>query len=53
LGSFAQTFVIVIASQLVLSGVWDAWVENRPFSADRAIGALLAFAGAAWISWRG
>lgn len=48
-----QTFVIVIASQLALSGIWDAWVEGRAFSVDRAIGAALAFAGAAWISWRG
>lgn len=47
-----QTFVIVVASQLVLSGVWDAWIEDRPFSVDRAIGAGLALAGAAWVSWR-
>ncbi|HZH04735.1 MAG TPA: DMT family transporter [Myxococcaceae bacterium] len=42
----AVTFVLLIASQVVVSLVWDAAIEGRPVSWVKAAGALLVIAGA-------
>jgi uncharacterized membrane protein YdcZ (DUF606 family) len=45
------TFLWMVVSQLVVSSVWDTWVEGHEISAQRIIGALVAGVGA-WIATR-
>jgi len=42
--------VVLIASQLVVSLLWDAAVEQQPLAWNRIVGVLLALAGAALAS---
>jgi transporter family-2 protein len=48
-----QSVLLLIAAQLVTSLVWDATVENRPATAARVVGSVVAFAGAAIAVWKG
>jgi bacterial/archaeal transporter family-2 protein len=42
-----QTFVILVAAQMLCSIVWDRFVDDVPVTAPRVIGASLAVLGAA------
>jgi transporter family-2 protein len=48
-----QTFVILIASQIVGSLIWDAMIEGRAINAARVIGAALSFFAAALVNLKG
>ncbi|MBU8895252.1 hypothetical protein DRW03_06765 [Corallococcus sp. H22C18031201] len=48
-----QSVLLLIAAQLVAGLVWDALVENRPATAARIVGSVVAFAGAAIAVWKG
>jgi uncharacterized membrane protein YdcZ (DUF606 family) len=45
-----RVFVVVVASQMAVSGVWDAWVEGIPPSPLRVLGAALALIGAVLVN---
>ncbi len=46
------TFIVLVASQMMASAMWDRWVEGLPMSGTRLFGALLAIVGAALVAWR-
>ncbi len=46
------TFIVLVASQMLASAVWDRLVEGLPISGTRLFGALLAIIGAALVAWR-
>jgi uncharacterized membrane protein YdcZ (DUF606 family) len=45
-------FLGIIAGQIVVSIVWDAYYENIPANAIRVAGALLTFTGAFLVLWK-
>lgn len=51
LGALAA-FALIIASQLVASAAWDAFVEGKPLGWTRVLGGALTFAGALLATWR-
>ena len=48
-----QTFVVLIASQILASMAWDAFAEGKPVTLARVAGAVLAFLGAALVNFKG
>lgn len=48
----AQTFVIVIAGQLVASALWDLKMEGIPLTSTRVAGIALAWLGAFVATWK-
>lgn len=40
------SYVVLITAQVITTLFWDSWVEDLPFSPQKAIGALLCLAGA-------
>ena len=51
-GGALALFVGIVASQLLISFLWDSYVEGIPASGLRAVGALLALTGAVIASWK-
>jgi len=45
-------FLGIIAGQIVVSIVWDAYYENIPVNTIRVAGALLTFMGALLVLWK-
>jgi transporter family-2 protein len=48
-----QTFVFLIAAQIVASMGWDAIAEGKAINLARVVGALLAFGGALLVNLKG
>lgn len=44
-----QTFIVIIASQVVVSAFWDYWGEGIGFTTYRWVGAAVALVGA-WLT---
>jgi uncharacterized membrane protein YdcZ (DUF606 family) len=42
-----QTFVFIIAAQVIGTMLWDLWFEGQPITWPRAVGGLVTIAGAA------
>ena len=47
-----RVFVGVVAAQMLTSIAWDHLSESMPLTATRGVGALLAVASVALVSWR-
>jgi transporter family-2 protein len=47
----ARVFVVIVAAQLVVSLLWDAFVSGESVTLARGGGALLALAGVALATW--
>ncbi len=44
-----NTFLIIVLSQIIVSGLWDQFVENIAISWTRVVGSIIVFLGA-WLA---
>ena len=44
-----NTFLIIVLSQIIVSGLWDQFVENIAISWTRVVGSFIVFLGA-WLA---